>query len=79
MSKRQQQRALIDLALTLRQIADDIEAIDAPDRIASVAALIEAGGTLFAAAAEALRSGKPTPEELAAADALTVAARRVMQ
>ena len=82
MSRRKQRRALVDLAATLREIADEIHTIGAPgglklrapDRVEVAEATIEAGATLFDVAAEVLRSGKSSPEELTAANALATTA-----
>ena len=82
MSRRKQRRALVDLAATLREIADDIHTIGAPgglklrgpDRVEVAESAIAAGVTLFDVAAEILLSGKPSPETLTAATALSTTA-----
>ena len=82
MSRRKQRRALRELAGTLHEIAADIEAIGAPgrprprgpDQVAAAEAMIEGGVSLFDTAAAVLRSGKPSRDDLTAADALETTA-----
>ena len=82
MSKRAQRRALSDLAGTLRDLAAAIEEIAAPgrprlrgpDQVAAAEAMIEGGVSLFDTAAAVLRSGKPSRDDLTAADALETTA-----
>ena len=78
MSKRQQRVALTEIAKNLRKITDDIEASGTPgrfgllrpDKIAAVDAIIEAGVAMFDTGARILRLGKPTQEEMKAAEGL---------
>ena len=78
MSRRKQRLAMRDYAKELRETADAIQALTgpftAPDRIAAAEVLIQGGTALFDAAAGILRSDKPTPDELTAADALETTA-----
>ncbi len=82
MSRREQRRALTELAGILREIAADIEEIAAPgfprlrgpDQVAAAEACIDGGVSLFTTAAALLRSGKPSRDAVTAANALEATA-----